>query len=165
MDYSFREGNLNFKIMKLLLYISFVITLFCSCDNSLNSEITELKSKNEKLQNTLDSLNNNLEHSLVIYKEDLKYHFMTIINGPDTIKRNSKLELFTALGMIKFPEQISLKWSIDKDYKELNNVHSTQYVEIRNLEPGINTIKGKCDIFFNDDNFGDFLWEKQVYVK
>lgn len=151
--------------MKRLFYALSILMVLCSCDNSIKSELLELKSKNEQLQNTIDSLNDNMEHSLVIYKDDLRSHFMTIINGADTIERNSKLELYTTLGMVKFPEQISLKWSINKDYKLLNKENAYQIVEIKNLIPGINTISGKCDIYFKGENFGDFLWEKRVFVK
>ncbi len=149
----------------IYLILTLLITLY-SCGDSTNSQIEKLKQENSKLKNSLDSLEDNMKHSLVIYQDDMRTHIGNLACGLDTIDSKSDFYLSTYLWVVKLPEDYKVKWTIDQKGGEIDNADAiTKHLKFKNLKPGNHTFSGTYEIYLHGRKINDNPWEKSVYVK
>ncbi len=152
--------------MKTFLFLLSLALLLHSCGNASNSEVEELKAKNHQLQNTIDSIKNNLDHSLVIYEDDIRTHFGTITKHDDEVDSNSDFYFSTQMIVNKLPDNFKVKWKIDQEGAEILDSSNLYWsVKFPKLKPGDHTFTGTYEIYLNDRMIHDNSWYSSVYVK
>lgn len=148
--------------MKYILMI-FVLSFFVACNQNINHNSGE--NQNITLSRENDSLQDIIDHSIVIPVEDVQTHFGTFAFGPEKCSKNSTYYLSTGLSLVHLPQNVQVKWKINQENVKVDKTDDYfKNIEVNNLNVGKHKFSGKYIIYCNDKKISEFPWEREVVI-